>query len=47
MKDPRRPLVAIVGGAKVSSKRKAMENMLDHVDKLIVGGAMANAFLRQ
>ncbi|MFP4419013.1 MAG: phosphoglycerate kinase [Desulfococcaceae bacterium] len=47
MKDPRRPLVAIVGGAKVSSKLKAMENMLDHVDKLIVGGAMANTFLKR
>jgi phosphoglycerate kinase len=47
MKEPRRPLVAIVGGAKVSSKLKAMENMLDHVDKLIVGGAMANTFLKR
>lgn len=47
MKDPRRPLVAIVGGAKVSSKLKAMENMLDHVDKLIIGGAMANTFLKR
>jgi phosphoglycerate kinase len=47
MKDPRRPLVAIVGGAKVSSKLKAMENMLDHVDKLIISGAMANTFLKR
>jgi phosphoglycerate kinase len=46
MADPRRPLVAIVGGAKVSSKIGAFENMLDHVDKFIVGGAMANTFLK-
>jgi phosphoglycerate kinase len=46
MADPRRPLVAIVGGAKVSSKIGAFENMLHHVDKFIVGGAMANTFLK-
>ncbi len=45
MADPSRPLVAIVGGAKVSSKLGALENMLHHVDKLIIGGAMANTFL--
>ncbi len=45
MADPSRPLVAIVGGAKVSSKLVAIENMLRHVDKLIIGGAMANTFL--
>jgi len=45
MDDPSRPLVAIVGGAKVSSKLGAIENMLHHVDKLIIGGAMANTFL--
>jgi phosphoglycerate kinase len=45
MADPMRPLVAIVGGAKVSSKLGAIENMLHHVDKLIIGGAMANTFL--
>ena len=45
MDDPMRPLVAIVGGAKVSSKLGAIENMLHHVDKLIIGGAMANTFL--
>jgi len=43
--DPSRPLVAIVGGAKVSSKLGAIKNMLHHVDKLIIGGAMANTFL--
>jgi len=46
MADPRRPLVAIVGGAKVSDKLGALENMLEHVDKFIIGGAMANTFLK-
>lgn len=46
MTDPRRPLVAVVGGAKVSSKIKALENMLHTVNKLIIGGAMANTFLK-
>ncbi len=46
MADPKRPLVAIVGGAKVSSKIGALENMLHHVDKFIIGGAMANTFLK-
>ncbi|MBI9082543.1 MAG: phosphoglycerate kinase [Desulfobacterales bacterium] len=46
MADPQRPLVAIVGGAKVSSKLGALENMLRRVDKLIIGGAMANTFLK-
>ena len=46
MDDPQRPLVAIVGGEKVSSKIGTLENMLDHVDKLIIGGAMANTFLK-
>lgn len=46
MENPRRPLVAIVGGAKISSKLKALENMLQRVDKLIIGGAMANTFLK-
>ena len=43
---PERPLVAVIGGAKVSSKLAALENMLLHVDKIIIGGAMANTFLR-
>ncbi len=45
MKDPERPLLAILGGAKVSSKLGAIENILPRVDKLIIGGAMANTFL--
>lgn len=43
--DPRRPLVAIIGGAKVSSKLGALRNLMDRVDKMIIGGAMANTFL--
>ncbi|MEA3436906.1 MAG: phosphoglycerate kinase [Thermodesulfobacteriota bacterium] len=45
MDDPMRPLVAIVGGSKVSSKLGAIENMLHNVDKFIIGGALANTFL--
>lgn len=43
---PRRPLVAIIGGAKVSSKLGALQAMLERVDKMIIGGAMANTFLQ-
>jgi phosphoglycerate kinase len=46
MAEPQRPLVAIIGGAKVSGKLDALENMLHHVDKFIIGGAMANTFLK-
>lgn len=46
LENPARPLVAIVGGAKISSKLTALENMLNQVDKFIVGGAMANTFLK-
>jgi phosphoglycerate kinase len=46
MAEPIRPLVAIVGGAKVSSKLGALLNMLDKVDRMIIGGAMANTFLK-
>ena len=43
---PDRPLLAIVGGAKVSSKLAALYNMLNNVNQLIIGGAMANTFLK-
>lgn len=46
MADPQRPVVAIIGGAKVSSKLGALENILHHVDKIVLGGAMANTFLK-
>ena len=43
---PSRPMVAIVGGAKVSDKIQLLENMLSRIDKLIIGGAMAYTFLK-
>lgn len=43
--DPKRPMAAIVGGAKVSSKLELLGNLLGKVDHLIIGGAMANTFL--
>lgn len=46
MAEPVRPLVAVIGGAKVSSKLGALENMLAKVDGMIIGGAMANTFLK-
>jgi len=45
MDDPQRPLAAIVGGAKVSSKLDLLSNLTRRVDFLIIGGAMANTFL--
>ncbi len=42
---PDRPLAAIVGGAKVSTKLELLENMITKVDVLAIGGAMANTFL--
>ena len=42
---PKRPLIAIVGGSKVSTKLTVLENLLGKVDKLIVGGGIANTFL--
>ena len=42
---PARPLTAIVGGAKVSTKLTVLESLLDKVDQLIVGGGIANTFL--
>jgi phosphoglycerate kinase len=42
---PARPMVAIVAGSKVSTKLTVLESLLDKVDKLIVGGGIANTFL--
>jgi phosphoglycerate kinase len=43
--DPARPLTAIVGGSKVSTKLELLGNLLAKVDNLVIGGAMANTFL--
>ena len=45
LETPERPLAAIVGGAKVSTKLDLLGNLLEKVDALIIGGAMANTFL--
>lgn len=44
--EPVRPLAAIIGGAKVSGKLTALVNLMDKVDIMIIGGAMANTFLK-
>lgn len=43
--DPARPMAAIVGGSKVSTKLTVLESLLEKVDQLIVGGAITNTFL--
>jgi len=42
---PERPLYAVVGGSKVSTKIGVLKNLLPRIDKLLIGGAMANTFL--
>ncbi|MEX0346619.1 MAG: phosphoglycerate kinase [Rhizobiaceae bacterium] len=43
--NPRRPVIAIVGGAKVSTKINLLQNLVERVDMLVIGGGMANTFL--
>jgi phosphoglycerate kinase len=43
--NPERPVVAVVGGAKVSTKLELLGNLVDRVDTLVIGGGMANTFL--
>jgi len=45
MESPKRPLAAVIGGAKVSDKIPIIERFVDKADKLIIGGAIANTFL--
>jgi len=46
VKNPTRPFVSIIGGSKVSGKLEAMLNLVDKVDKMIIGGGMAFTFLK-
>ena len=46
LEQPARPMTAIVGGAKVSTKLLVLENLIKQVDRLIVGGGIANTFLK-
>jgi phosphoglycerate kinase len=43
--NPKKPVIAIVGGAKVSTKLELLENLVTRVDALVIGGGMANTFL--
>jgi phosphoglycerate kinase len=45
MEHPKRPLVAVIGGAKIADKIEILQRFLDKADAVVVGGAMANTFL--
>lgn len=45
LKNPERPMLAIVGGSKVSTKLTVLDTLLDKVDEMIVGGGIANTFI--
>ena len=44
LRSPEHPYVVVIGGAKVSDKLGVLENLLDSVDSLLIGGGMANTF---
>jgi phosphoglycerate kinase len=46
LQEPKRPVAVVIGGAKVSSKIGLLENLIPRVDCLLIGGAMANTFLK-
>ena len=46
IENPLRPLVAIIGGVKVSTKMEVLKTLVQRVDKLFIGGAMASTFLK-
>ncbi|MAG16093.1 phosphoglycerate kinase [Candidatus Woesearchaeota archaeon] len=46
LENPKKPFIAVLGGAKVSDKIKLIENLLKRVDKILIGGAMAFTFLK-
>ena len=46
VENPPKPYIAIMGGAKISDKIKLIENLLDKADKILIGGGMANTFLK-
>ena len=46
MTNPKSPMVAIVGGSKVSTKLSILDSLADKVDQLILGGGIANTFLK-
>ena len=43
--NPERPVIAVVGGAKVSTKLELLGNLIERVDQIVIGGGMANTFL--
>ena len=45
LEKPERPVAAVIGGAKISTKLELLGNLVDRVDRLIIGGGMANTFL--